>query len=92
MSYNVENSPIELLQRRIKYYKGVRGRMRNMHKNEVLVRRYGKVQLKKKVIPAIVENIENKIAVFEQAIQVLEKSKLNCSIWKSDSGNKETQK
>lgn len=70
MSYKVDYPPLEYLQRRIKYYKKRKARVKRLPDDEFFVRKYGARKIKKISNDATL-NIEKMIKEFEKAISIL---------------------
>lgn len=74
MGYQTDFSPIEYLQRRVIYYKKLRGNARNWHTDEYFIQRYGIKGIKKQAKIAI-ERYEKRIEEYGKAIELLTKNK-----------------
>lgn len=81
MSYRVDNTPLELLERRIVYYKKVRGRMRKLDTLPYF-QKYSKKQLKE-MKEAVLENIDRKIHAFNIAACVIHMANIDYKAWGS---------
>lgn len=73
MAYNSQFSPLEYLERRIKYYKKRTSVIKSNLNKEWLIKRYGRWVLKKATANAL-ENNANRIAEFKMAAEILRKS------------------
>jgi len=72
--YNTEYSPVEYLERRMRYYvKGI-AKTKGLINKEWFIKKYGKVALKKQ-IKLSVEYKRKRIKEFNIAIEILKKSK-----------------
>jgi prefoldin subunit 5 len=70
MAYQIHFSPIDYLQRRIVYYKKLRGKMTNCLKDGFMLKKYGKEELEKMIAKRI-KQIDLMIEEYNYAIQKL---------------------
>lgn len=74
MAWNTDQSPLNYLKRRIKYYKKKRSSIKNCAKNKAVIAQYGEKGVKK-LIAISEQRINKRIKEFELAIKKIAKSK-----------------
>jgi hypothetical protein len=74
MGFETDYAPIEYLQRRVKYYKKLRGKTKNWAKDEYLIKKYGQKKMAELSKSAAVR-YELRIKEYENAISILQKHK-----------------
>lgn len=73
MGWDYDRPPLEYLQRRIVYYKKKKGVVNGLAKNEFLIKKYRKRQLKK-IIAQRIQEIDSRIVEFTEAVTILKQA------------------
>ena len=72
MAWDTDKLPLEYLKQRIKYYKKKKSTVKNLHKSEHMVERYGGEERFKEIVKERLEEIDGISELFKESVIILE--------------------